>query len=76
MDMIALPRATYSNLVERQRRADVAIAKLQEAVEALGYDELKPNVARRIEKQSRLLDAGKGIKLKNMRELRAYFRAL
>lgn len=76
MNMIALPRATYSDLVQRQRRADVAIAKLQEAVEALGYDELKPSVAKRIEKQSRLLDAGKGIKLKNMKEYRAFVRSL
>ena len=76
MNTIALPRSTYSEILKRQARADVAIAKLQKVVEELSQDELKPRVAARIERHSRLLDAGKGIKLKNMKEYRAYVRSL
>ncbi|OGG60106.1 hypothetical protein A3C86_00960 [Candidatus Kaiserbacteria bacterium RIFCSPHIGHO2_02_FULL_49_16] len=76
MSTITLPRNTYSEILKRQERADVAIAKLQKAVEELGYGEVKPSVLKRLEKQSRLLDEGRGIKLKNMKEYRAYVRGL
>lgn len=76
MNTIMLPRNTYSEILKRQARADVAIAKLQEAVEALGYDEVKPNVVRMLEKQSRLLDAGKGREFAHMKEYRAFVRSL
>jgi len=78
MNTIALPRSTYSEILKRQARADVAIARLQEAVKELKYedDEIKPSVLKRIERQSRLLDEGKGIKLMNMKEYRTYVRSL
>ena len=53
-----------------------AISKLQETVAEIAYDEIKPSVLKRLEKQSRLLDEGKGVKFKNMKELRAYVRSL
>ncbi len=77
MNTIALPRSAYSELLKRQERADVAIAKLQKAVQELGHDdELLPHVAARLERQSQLLDEGKGIKIKNMKEYRAFVRSL
>ena len=76
MNMIALPRSAYSEILKRQERTDAAIAELREKVDELSQDELKPNVAARLERQSRLLDAGKGIKFKNMKDLRAYVRSL
>lgn len=77
MNTIALPRNAYSELLKRQERADVAIAKLQKAVQELGYDdELLPHVAARLERQSRLLDEGKGIRIKNMKEYRAFVHIL
>lgn len=77
MNTVAIPRSAYSEILKRQERADVAIAKLQKAVQELGYDdELLPHVAARLERQSRLLDEGKGIKIKNMKEYRAFVRSL
>ena len=75
--MITLPKSTYSEILKRQARVEVAVAKLYQRVEELNQDEqIKPSVLKRLEKQSRLLDAGKGIKLKNMKEYRAYVRSL
>ena len=76
MSTITLPRSTYSEILKRQARVETALSKLQEQVAELNQDELKPNVAVRLERRSKALDAGKGIKLKNMREVRAYFRSL
>ena len=76
MNTIALPKSAYSEILKRQARVETAISKLQETVEEIAYDEIKPSVLKRLEKQSRLLDAGKGIKLKNMKEYRAYVRSL
>lgn len=77
MNTIALPRSAYSEILKRQERADAAIAKLQERVDELSQEEeLLPHVAARLERQSRLLDEGKGKHFKNMRELRAYMHSL
>lgn len=76
MDTIALPRSTYSEILKRQERADMAIAKLQKAVEELSDDELKPNVIARIGRRSKAMDAGKGKRFNTMREVRSYLRAL
>ena len=76
MNTIALPKNIYSEILKRQARVEIALAKLQETVEEIAYDEIKPSVLKRLEKQSRLLDAGKGVKFKNMKELRAYVRSL
>lgn len=76
MNTIALPRSAYNEILKRQERTDMAVAKLQEAFELFNQAELRPEVVKRIEKQSRMLDQGKGIKFKNMKELRAYVRSL
>ena len=76
MNTIALPKSAYSEILKRQARVETAISKLQEIVEEIAYNEIKPSILKRLEKQSRLLDAGKGIKLKNMKEYRAYVRSL
>ena len=60
MNTITLPRNTYSEILKRQARVESAVAKLQETVEEIAYDEIRPNVLKRLEKQSRLLDEGKG----------------
>ncbi len=76
MNTITLPKSTYSEILKRQARVEEAIAKLYQRVNELDQDEIKPSVLKRLEKQSRLLDDGKGIKLKNMKEYRAYVRSL
>jgi len=71
-----LPRNVYSEILKRQARVESAVSKLQETVEEIVYDEIKPSVLKRLEKQSRLLDAGKGIKFKNIKEYHAYVQSL
>ena len=74
--MITLPKSAYSEILKRQERTDAMLESLQKQVEELVQDELRPEVAARVEKQSRLLDAGKGIKCKGMKEYRAFVRGL
>lgn len=76
MNTIALPRSTYNEILKRQARVEVAVTKLQERVDELNQEELKPHVVARIERRSKELDAGKGIKLKNIKEYRAFVRSL
>ena len=76
MNTITLPKSTYNEILKRQARVEAAIAKLHQRVEELNEDELKPNVAARIERRSKAMDAGKGIKLKNMKEYRAFVQSL
>lgn len=76
MNTITLPKSTYSEILKRQARVEVAIAKLYERVDELDQDELKPNVVARIERRSKALDAGKGKRFNTMREIRSYLRAL
>lgn len=76
MNTITLPKSTYSEILKRQARVEIAVAKLYQRVEELNEDELKPHVAARIERRSKAMDAGKGKSFKTIREVRAYFRSL
>lgn len=76
MTTITLPKNVYTEIIKRQERTDMVIARLQKQVEKLARDELRPEVAARLEKQSRLLDAGKGVKLKSMKEYQAFVQSL
>ena len=76
MNTITLPKSTYNEILKRQARVEVAVAKLYQRVEELNGDELKPHVAARIERRSKAMDAGKGKRFKTMREVHAYFRSL
>ena len=76
MNTITLPRNTYSEILKRQARVESAVAKLQETVEEIAYDEIRPNVLKRLEKQSGLRDEGKGKHYKSIKEVREYMRSL
>ena len=76
MNTVALPRSIYSEILKRQARVEATVAKLQERVNELDQDELKSNVVARIERRSKSLDAGKGKRFNNMREVRSYLRSL
>lgn len=76
MNTITLPKSTYSEILKRQARVEAAVAKLYQRVDMLDEEEIKPSVLKRLEKQSRLLDAGKGKSFKNIKEVRAYMRSL
>ena len=77
--MVTVPERAFNDILKRQKRVDVALAKLQETVESMRHDEeyeIRPNVIARWERQSKLMDQGKGIHFKNMKEYRAYVRSL
>ncbi len=79
MNMVTIPQRTYSELLKRQERTDSLIAKLQKQVSVLVQnqgEELRPEVAARIERRSQAIDAGKGRYLKTAREVKDYFAAL
>lgn len=47
-----------------------------EKLRAIGHEELRPEVVKRLDRQSKLMDEGKGIRLANMKEYRAFIKSL
>ena len=77
MNMVAIPKQAYDEILKRQARTDITVAKLQKAFERFAQDEeLLPEVTVRLERQSKLMDEGNGRHFKDMKELRAYVRSL
>lgn len=79
MNMIAIPKQEYKEILKRQARTEAAIARLARTIGSYveeTEEELRPEVAVRIERRSKAMNAGKGKRFKNMREVRAYFRSL
>jgi hypothetical protein len=76
MDTITLKKSAYNSLVKRQDKTEDAIARLTEAVEVLSRDEVMPAVAKRLGRQSRLMDSGKAKRFRTMKLFRTYVRGL
>lgn len=76
MNTITLTKGDYQKLLKRQDEAEEAIAELKGVVEVLSRDEVAPAIAKRLERQSRLIDAGKGKHFSSMKAFRAHVRGL
>lgn len=76
MNTVTLTKGDYQKLIKRQDDADDAILRLQEVVEVLSKDDVLPLVSRRLERQSRFIDAGKGKRFRSMKSFRSYVRGL
>ena len=77
MNMVAIPKRAYDEIIKRQARTEATLKHLVHAVKELSQEEeLRPEVLARLERQSKLMDAGKGTKLANMKEYRAFIRSL
>ena len=75
--MVAIPKQAFDAIVRRQDRTEAALKHLARTVKELSQEEeLRPEVAKRLDRQSMLMDQGKGIYLKNMKEYRAFIRSL
>ena len=77
MNMITIPKRAYDEIIKRQARTEAAVKRLAHTIEELAQDEeLRPEVLARLERQSKLMDEGKGKRFKTIKEVRAYFRSL
>jgi len=76
MNTLVLTKTAYAKLVQRQTKADTAIARLEKAVQMLSQDEVSATFARSLERESRLLDQGKGKRFQSVKAFRSYVRAL
>ena len=73
---IAVTKSAYTKLVRRQEKTDAVVTRLAKVVERLSHDEVLPGVAKNLEKQARLLDAGQGRRFRSMQSFRTYIRGL
>ena len=76
MDTVTISRSAYQALIQEQTRTAEELLSLKKAVARLAQDEITPQYAKKLEKRSQSLDAGKGIKFSSMRSFRSYLRAL
>lgn len=78
MNTVTIPKREYNELLKRDARMKTVVRQFAEKLKEFVEDdvELRPEVAARIERRARAMDAGKGKRFKNMREFRAYLRSL
>jgi len=78
MTTVTIPKREYTELLKRQERTEAVVRQLAQTIKVLAQDdvELRPEVATRIERRARALDAGKGTMLKNAKEVRDFFDSL
>lgn len=76
MDTVTLNKSDYQKLIKRQDDAEEAITRLTHVVKVLSQDEVTPAVAKHLEKQSQLIDAGRGKRFGTMKSFRTYVRGL
>lgn len=76
MDIVAIPKTEYRKLLENQRELQARVDALQKIIEDELKEEIKPEVLKRIEKRSKAMDRGAGIKLRSTKEIKAFFHNL
>lgn len=76
MDTVTISRSAYQTLVQKQTRTAEDLLSLKKVVARLAQDEVTPQYAKKLEKRSRALDAGKGIRFSTVRSFRSYLKAL
>jgi len=75
MTTVTIPKREYDELLKREARMQAAARQFAQKLQEFAEDdvELRPEVATRIERRARALDAGKGRVLKNAKEVRDFF---
>lgn len=76
MDIITIPKTEYRKLLDNQRKLQIRINAMQRIIEDQLREEIRPEVLRKIEKRSKAMDGGAGIKLKSVKEIKEFFRNL
>ena len=78
MTTVTIPKREYDELLKREARMQAVVRQFAQKLQEFAEDdvELRPEVAMRIERRARALDAGKGTVLKNAKEVRAFFDTL
>lgn len=76
MQKVVISQNEYRKLLEGQRELRARVNALQKIIEDELGEEIRPEVLRRVEKRSRAMDKGVGIRLKSGREIKEFFRSL
>lgn len=76
MNIVTIPKNEYKKLVENQKELRVRVDILQKVIEEKLGEGIRPEVLKRIERRSKAMEGGAGIKLKSVKEIRAFFRSL
>lgn len=75
MNGFLIPKTEYRKLLQTQKELFSRINRLEKIIEELEL-EVKPSVLKRWEKQSKLIDQGKGKTFKSMKEFREHLKSL
>jgi len=71
------PRMLNTNISrEEYNKLASEVALLKEVVFDLSKDELRPEVLKRLESESKLIEAGKGIRITTKKELKKFWGSL
>lgn len=76
MDTVTISRLAYQTLVQKQTRTAEDLLSLKKMVVLLAKDEVTSQYAKKLEKRSRALDAGKGKRFSTMRSFKSYLKTL
>lgn len=76
MQKVIISQTEYKKLLEGQRELRARVNALQKIVEDELGEEIRPEVLKRIEKTSRAMDRGAGIRLGSVKEIKEFFRSL
>ena len=72
MSNIVVDKKTYQGLLKKQASIEAEVSILREVVLELSKNEIKPDVVKRLEKQSHILDKNGGKRLSGLREFKFY----
>lgn len=76
MPTATISQKAYKKLLDEHRHLQSQFRELRVVVERIARDELVPDTVRRLEKRSRSIDQGGGIRFQSVGEMRKYLRAL
>lgn len=76
MQKVTISQTEYKKLLENQKGLQARVDTLQRIIEDQLREEIRPEVLRKIEKRSKAMNGGAGIKLRSVKEIKAFFRNL
>lgn len=74
MSTATISRTEYGQLLKNQERLIVKVAYLESLVKDFAEDEVSDAYARKLERISKQMDAGKGLKFKTVAEFSKYLK--
>lgn len=77
MQVVTIPKTEYNRILQNQKELQSEVSALRQAVIGeLGEERIRPEVLRRINRRSRAMDKGGGIRFKSAAEFKRWMQNL